>query len=116
MMSTRLHTQVQAAPTPTLTPARPGVLQRKCTCVGSSGTAGGCSECTNVSEDLALQRVPRELERTAPNAVGVPSIVYDVLRSPGQSLDAETSGFMESRFGHDFSRVRVHTDRRAAES
>src|SRR5947209_15066228 len=34
----------------------------------------------------------------------------------GQPLDAGTRAFMESRFGHDFSRVRVHTDSRAAES
>ena len=39
-----------------------------------------------------------------------------VLRSPGQALDLETRAFMEPRFGHDFSRVRVHTDAKAAES
>jgi hypothetical protein len=39
-----------------------------------------------------------------------------VLRSPGQPLDAATRVFMEPRFGHNFSRVRVHTDARAAES
>ncbi|MGB9632210.1 MAG: DUF4157 domain-containing protein [Chloroflexaceae bacterium] len=46
----------------------------------------------------------------------MPPIVHEVLRSPGQPLDAETRAFMEPRFGHDFSRVRVHTDARAAES
>jgi hypothetical protein len=45
-----------------------------------------------------------------------PPIVHDVLRSPGQPLDATTRAFMEPRFGHDFSSVRVHTDSRAAES
>ena len=45
-----------------------------------------------------------------------PPIVHDVLRSPGRPLDDATRGFMESRFGHDFSGVRVHTDARAAES
>lgn len=35
----------------------------------------------------------------------VPSIVHEVLRSPGQPLDANTRAFMEPRFGHDFSRV-----------
>lgn len=44
------------------------------------------------------------------------SSVHDVLRSPGQPLDAATRAFMEPRFAHDFSRVRVHTDGRAAES
>lgn len=36
--------------------------------------------------------------------------------SVGVSLDAKTSAYMESRFGHDFSRVRVHNDAQAAES
>lgn len=42
--------------------------------------------------------------------------VHDVLRSPGQPLDAATRAYMEPRFGHDFSKVRVHVDDRAAES
>jgi len=46
----------------------------------------------------------------------VPSIVHEVLRSPGQPIDAETRHFMEPRFGYDFSGVRVHTDSKAAES
>jgi hypothetical protein len=39
-----------------------------------------------------------------------------VLRSPGQPLDPATRAFMEPRFGHDFSHVRVHADANAAES
>ncbi len=39
-----------------------------------------------------------------------PSIVHDVLRSPGQPLDAQTRAFMEPRFGHEFSQVRIHAD------
>src|SRR5271157_4589128 len=46
----------------------------------------------------------------------IPPIVDEVLRSPGQPLDAGTRAFMEPRFGHDFSKVRVHTDAKAAES
>jgi len=42
--------------------------------------------------------------------------VYNVLRSSGQPLDTQTRAFFEQRFGHDFSRVRVHTDAEAAES
>ncbi|WP_263352929.1 eCIS core domain-containing protein [Acidicapsa acidisoli] len=45
-----------------------------------------------------------------------PRIVHEVLRSPGEALDAPTRSFMESRFGRDFSRVRVHSDELAAES
>ncbi len=47
---------------------------------------------------------------------GAPWIVQNVLSSPGKPLDRETRAFMEPRFGHDFSRVRVHTDSDAAES
>lgn len=46
----------------------------------------------------------------------VPPIVHEVLRSPGQPLDPATRAFMELRFRHDFSQVRVHTDTLAAES
>ncbi|WP_284269092.1 eCIS core domain-containing protein [Bradyrhizobium iriomotense] len=45
-----------------------------------------------------------------------PPIVHDVLRSPGQPLDAATRSFMEPRFGHDFGDVRIHSDHAAAES
>ena len=45
-----------------------------------------------------------------------PPSVHEVLNSPGQSLDAATRTFFESRFGHDFSQVRVHTDGRAEQS
>ena len=44
------------------------------------------------------------------------SAVADVLRSPGRPLDGETRVFMESRFDHDFSRVRVHADEQASRS
>lgn len=59
------------------------------------------------------------LQRLAVNpspAHHVPPIVHDVLRSPGHPLDFATRAFMEPRFGHDFSQVRVHTDEKAAES
>jgi hypothetical protein len=38
------------------------------------------------------------------------------LRGGGQPLDRETRAYMEPRFGHDFSRVRVHADGEAAEA
>lgn len=42
--------------------------------------------------------------------------VEPVLKSGGEPLDSMTRGFMESRFGHDFSSVRVHTGSQAAQS
>lgn len=46
----------------------------------------------------------------------VPPTVHKALRTPGRPLDPSTRGFMENRFGLDFSRVRVHMDARAAAS
>jgi predicted deacylase len=45
-----------------------------------------------------------------------PAVVHDVLRSPGQPLDAATQSHLEPHFGHDFSRVRVNTDTPTAAS
>jgi uncharacterized protein DUF4157 len=59
-----------------------------------------------------LQRAPTGEEDTGV----VPPIVHDVLRTPGQPLELRTRAFMEARFGHDFSHVRVHTESRAADS
>ena len=50
------------------------------------------------------------------NESAVPQIVDEVLRSAGEPLNLQTRTLMESRFGHDFSRVRIHADAQAAES
>ncbi len=47
---------------------------------------------------------------------GVPSVVNETIRSNGAPLDLHTRSFMEKRFGHDFSRVRIHNDSAAARS
>lgn len=57
------------------------------------------------------QQMP-SLQFARPSATAI----HEVLHSHGQPLDSATRVFMESRFGHDFSQVRVHTDARAAES
>jgi Domain of unknown function (DUF4157) len=60
---------------------------------------------------------PLQRSSTAPNqAAEVPDTVHEVLRSPGQPLDSATQTSMESRFGHDFSYVRIHTGIQADES
>jgi hypothetical protein len=41
-------------------------------------------------------------------------ILREVLRSPGQPLDAAARAYFEPRFGQDFSNVRLHTHGRAA--
>jgi len=45
-----------------------------------------------------------------------PDPVVSALQSSGHGLDRETLDFMQSRFRHDFSAVRVHTDATAAQA
>src|SRR5688572_22593015 len=45
-----------------------------------------------------------------------PPLVHQVLQSPGEPPGGETRALLETRFGHDFGRVRIHADARAAES
>jgi hypothetical protein len=63
-----------------------------------------------------FQRKPISKAQAQTTPQTTPPIVHEVLRSSGQPLDATTKGFMESRFAHDFSKVRVHTDPIAARS
>jgi hypothetical protein len=88
-------------------------LQRKCSCGGSGKATGDCEECKDKEKDAAtLQRQAMGVRTPGE----VPQIVHDVLDSPGQPLDHNTREAMERRFGHDFARVRIHTDAIAAES
>ena len=48
--------------------------------------------------------------------LAAPASAAEVVASSGSPLDAATRAFMESRFDHDFSRVRVHTGIGAAQS
>ena len=96
-----------AAKARTVTRVSGALLQRKCACGGSTEMEGDCEEC----KKKKLQR------KAAGNGPAIaPPIVHEVLRSPGQPLDTATRSFFEPRFGHDFSKVRVHADSRAGES
>jgi Domain of unknown function (DUF4157) len=108
-MSERTPVQKQTAP-PTLTPAHTGLLQRKCACRQRTISGGECDACGRKKQ--ALQRHVASQRGHA----DVPEVVREVLGSPGRPLETATRSLMESRFGHDFSRVRIHTDARAAES
>jgi hypothetical protein len=87
-------------------------LQRKCACGGTPGPTGECEACRKKK----LQRKSTNTGFETQKDFEVPSIVHEVLRSPGHPLDTAARTFMEPRFGHDFSRVRVHADAKAAES
>ncbi|HJV48381.1 MAG TPA: DUF4157 domain-containing protein [Geothrix sp.] len=93
-------------------PLLPPRLQRKCACETHGAEGGTCAACAR--QGRLSRKGPAGASHTAQD--GVPPLVHDVLRTPGQSLPRDTRAFMEPRFGQDFSRVRVHADARAAES
>lgn len=91
-------------------PASHELRGRTCGC-GPDTSSGACPECAT-SLRGGLQRAETGSAWLGP----VPPSVHEVLASPGQPLDAATRSYMEPRFGHDFSQVRVHADARAAGS
>jgi hypothetical protein len=86
--------------------------QRACPCGG-----GGCPTCQTNQPVQAHERLQtKRVQASDPGQSEAPSIVHEVLASPGHPLDPSTRAFVEPRFGHDFSQVRVHADAKAAES
>jgi len=85
-------------------------LQLPCAC------GGACPECQTAKPGHGHERL--QMTRIGPGVQGLsaPSSIHEVLQSSGQPLDVATRTFMEPRFGHDFSRVRIHTDADAAQS
>ncbi|MCK4783959.1 MAG: DUF4157 domain-containing protein [Desulfobacteraceae bacterium] len=61
-------------------------------------------------------RVEAQRERSAHQAATRPTSGIHSMKGNGQPLSGSSRSFMERRFGHDFNQVRVHTDKRAAES
>lgn len=145
-MKAHAPSQNKSASVSPSTLVRSGVLQRKCACGGTPGPTGDCAGCRRQRalgpEPPSLQpklhigqpgdRFEREADRVADQVLRMPTLearhplqaeptagtVSKVAawQSGGQSMDAATRGFMEERFGHDFSGVRIHTGARAAEA
>ena len=99
----RVAAQVMRMPDPAA-----GVV-RRCACGGVADETGECPACR--AKRLGLQR-----KSDASGGVAAPPSVHETLRAPGQPLDGGARAFMESRFGHDFGGVRVHTGSGAAAS
>ena len=102
-MSSGYQNKVQASPVQNFAPVGTGLLQRQSALCNTPGLVGERSE--RDEKGLILQRSP--VNQTEPSAVQ--PIVHEVLSSPGQPLYPKTRAFLEPRFGHDFSKVRVHT-------
>jgi len=150
-MSTRqlLSSKSAAVTSPSFTPVRSGLLQRKCVCCGTPGPTGESEACKkkqrlglqtklkiNEPGDIyeqeadriadqvlatpahyAVSGAPQRIQRLRPSNGQIdaaPASVDHVLASPGKPLKPALRQDMKQRFGHDFSRVRVHADTQAA--
>lgn len=84
-------------------------VQRTCAAGGPT-----CPTCKKNEDDQEL--VQRKTAALATSSTD--SVPDNFLHSlgPGQPLDSATRAFFEPRFGHDFSRVRVHVDATAGQS
>ncbi len=91
-------------------PSHAPLVQRKCSCGGKAGFDGECATC----RAARLNRQPSPMQRGTPALA--PSIVHEVLRTAGQPLSQKARASLEPHFGHDFSRVRIHTNAQAVAS
>lgn len=107
-MITQVKPQSRDSAIPGFMPTHGVLLQRKCACGGAPGMSQECKECQ-------ASRLQRKGARASALDVE-PAGVRETLGAPGRPLDAGTREYMESRFGHDFSHVRVHADGAAAAS
>lgn len=81
-------------------------------------------EADRISQQLAVERPSRKHDSPRARSVtsidsgqgAVPPIIHQATRSPGHPLDPSVRGFMELRFRHDFSKVRIHADPLSAAS
>jgi hypothetical protein len=119
-------------------PSRLNDADRKPQCGGSSHKSCGCQKCSaklqtklvvnkpgdryeqeadSIAEQVMRNAMPSDMDRHAgaePRHSG--SSGPRLVSSHGQPLDSRTRAFMESRFNHNFSNVRVHTGAEAASS
>jgi Domain of unknown function (DUF4157) len=84
-------------------------LQHACSC------SGECPKCQKQRARQGYAGLQTKPIRASGVGLTAPP-VSEVSRSTGQSLDVATRSFMEPRFAHDFSSVRIHSDSRAAQA
>ncbi|MCB9267671.1 MAG: DUF4157 domain-containing protein [Lewinellaceae bacterium] len=93
--------------------AAPGLsgVQRKCAACESGG-----APCPKCAEEEGKGLVQTKAQGTGGAAVS-PALAGQIqhARGGGQALDTGARSFMESRFGRDFSGIRIHADNQAAQ-
>nr|WP_294507599.1 DUF4157 domain-containing protein [uncultured Rhodopila sp.] len=98
------------------TGSQPGTRQRQLA-VGRTDDPQE-QEADRAADAVMQNRAPATAVRPASTATdaafAAPDIVHAAMQSGGNQLGAEHRRFFETRFGHDFSNVRVHSDAAAA--
>ena len=95
---------------------------RKTTTRGEERIDSKCAACEMNEKDEEEEDKELKISRMASSVSDLDttdetmSEISDVLAHSGSELDYPTRQFMESRFGHNFDNVRVHSDASAAES
>ena len=84
-------------------------VDRDCEACGAMQKREKNDKQSNISRKTSIKSSKKETEEITNN-------VNSVLSIGGSSLDADTREFMESRFGYDFSKVKIHSDETAAQS
>lgn len=70
----------------------------------------------NARRDWSLAQVRADTESMPLEGGAAPTMVHDVLASPGKQLDESQRAKFEAGMLHDLSQVRIHADEKAAES
>ena len=98
-MSEASQAQVKATPaTHLLTPAHPGMLQRKCGCGGSASVSGQCRQCKNK---------PQLLQRYS-NSRSADSMLASLADSSFPTPPRDSQNNFAYRLSHSFGQVKVH--------
>jgi hypothetical protein len=97
--------------------AAAGQIMRSHSGAGASITPCSCGDdeetmCDECRHNAIARRASDSSAVRSPS----PSVVSQMMRSPGHALDGGTRAFFEPRFQRDLSGVRIHTDSHAAES
>jgi hypothetical protein len=79
----------------------------------SCACARSATKCSSCADSLLGPTQARSTDHAGHGPESAP-VVADTLGRRGEPLDRGVRAVMESRFGHDFSRVRVHADGGAA--
>jgi len=98
-------------------PAGAAAAAAPCSCSEGEETCDECRADGAVARKASGGGPGPDWGRRSGSGVGRPAAlphpdraIRSILQSPGRGLDAPARAFFEPRFGHDFSRVRIHTD------